>query len=147
MEIQFCSITTISSCGADKENTGKAAFAAAAVRAILRHHGSQQRPCLRWRQPGWGNTRGLHRGVWLLGFPLLRLPGSRAVEASDESPLWCVGFLATGAIGQSSKSSKSADSNEWEAQMVSYGKCFKVTLYAHVPAFVLYPSLPFQNPC
>lgn len=35
MEIQFSSITTISSCGADKENIGKAAFATAAKKAIL----------------------------------------------------------------------------------------------------------------
>lgn len=35
MEIQFCSITTISSCGADKENIGKAAFASATKKTSL----------------------------------------------------------------------------------------------------------------
>lgn len=34
--------------------------------------------------------------------------------ARDESPLWCFGFLAPVAIGQSSKSSKNSASNEWK---------------------------------
>lgn len=64
------------------------------------------------------------------------LPGARAVEASDESPHRCFGFLAAVAIGQAAKSSKSTDSEEWEAHVISYGKqvrkSFKITLHAHV---------------